>query len=210
MMSHSLIDSFEIIIIVVLALGWIGLYCIIRRKKLIITTKAVHDMQVPMILLCVIILLAFLGIASYNSNSYYEISSTEASPTNIFLELSPEISTEKLYDLAAVYEMSVVGPVEKNKYFDYYIMADPLYFSHRETNGILLKVRLSKGDDRLQSAELIIRTSEGTAKCRFSDAGYVLIFRKNALSLPERTYYESAAEAIELAYSYVFPADDTQ
>jgi len=208
MKDESLIIKFEIITISILVLGWICLYFYIRNRKLVVTTSHIHDMQVPAIFLCVLVFLAFMGIASMNSGDRYALSATETSPTNVFCGLNPETSSQDLYNLAEIYEMCVLGPIDKNKGVDYYIMADTHYFSHKEENGILLKVRFQKDSDTIISAALTIRTKHGTAKCCFDNTGYTLSVKKSLLSFPQISYHDNVAEAVELAYSYVYPEND--
>ena len=213
-MNNSLVLTFELIILAVLILGWLGMLLYLRRKRLPVTKERIHDLHIPTIFLCIIVLCVFLGLSSYGGGEYMEQATPEKTPSNVFLILTRDTTPEELCTRSQEQGLYCIGPVQDGKTSAYYILVDTFYLSHQEANGVLLKVRFSDDAGCLLSAKLTIRTNDGRAKCWyyptedtewFRPTGYTLTTKTGVLSLPRTLHPETAQDAIDYVYEMVYP-----
>ena len=213
-MNNSLVLTFELIILAVLILGWLGMLLYLRRRSLPVTRERIHDLYIPLILICIIVLCVFLGMSSYGGGEYMQQATPEKTPSNIFLILAHDTTPEELCARAQEQGLICIGPVQEGKTEEYYIVVDSFYLSHQEANGVLLKVSFSDDTGCLLSAKLTIRTNDGTARCWyyptedtewFRPMGYTLTTKTGVLSLPRTLHPETAQDALDCAYATLYP-----
>lgn len=206
------VDIFSIIVAILCAAGWLGLFFYHKKTGRLWTFESVRTMQGLVVFLCVIVALIAIGIGySKASGSWLEQATPEKTPAQVFLTLTSETTEEELRETAGTLDMYVIESSQHNhKTSLFYIVVDPSYLSHKEGLGVLLQVKFSQAENTLDSAELKIKTGNGTARCickisADNTENYTVLLRSDWYA-PKKVYHpETAQEAVQIAYNTVYP-----
>lgn len=211
-MSNSAVNVFTIIATVICALGWICLYVYHKKSGRLWTFGSINTMKGIVFFLCVIGVLITIGVRnSKDSGWWLEQATAEKTPARVFLQLTAESTEKDLQRFAEAQKLCVVESSKNNgNTKSFYVMVDPNYLSHKEGKGVLLYVTFFGDTGGVESAELIIKTDDGTAECGYSVKengveGYRLSV-KTDWYLPKQVYCPGTAqEVLQIAYQAVYP-----
>lgn len=211
-MNNSVIDIFMTIGTVICVLGWIGLYVYHKKTCHSWTFESIRIMRGVVFILCAIGAMLIIGVSnSKDSGWWLEQATAEKTPAQVFLRLTSESTEEDLQRIAEEQGLCVVASSKHSgKANAFYVIVDPIYLSHKEGKGVLLYVTFSRTTGSFESAELIIKTDDGTAECRCSisenGAEVYKLLVKTDWYIPKQVYYpKTVQDAVQIAYEAVYP-----
>lgn len=209
---NNVVTIYTIIVSVICAAGWLGLYFYHKKIGRSWTFESVRIMKGVVVFLGAVGAVIAIGVSTAEDSGWWlEQATAEKTPAHVFLSLGSESTEEDLYTFAAMQDLCVIQSSQTNgKTSLFYVMVDPSYLSHKEGDGVLLEVEFSNVTGDFVSAELVIKTENGTAKCgaEIGDNGLAEyeVSIKTVWYKPARVFFaESAQAAIQIAYAEVYP-----